>query len=173
MGNIFNRDTDRIFAIFPHLFIDFSTRVVQTLMMKNTYIEESFEIYQSIRSFIFWKGMSAKKRAFFEESMEHYVEFGFSIKYARSTLPNFTGIKFAERGGQQGYLHFSGLRAYIDEFTRVEALSFHKLVYLFRIYFTLLTGVLFVSLVHYLLIRSSPQQKLNDLYRKFCAFIKS
>lgn len=103
-------------------------------MMKNTYIEESFEIYQSIRSFIFWKGMSAKKRAFFEESMEHYVEFGFSIKYARSTLPNFTGIKFAERGGQQGYLHFSGLRAYIDEFTRVEALSFHKLVYLFRIY---------------------------------------
>ena len=124
------------------------SRMIQTFVRRDTYIEANLEIYQSIRSFVFRKGMEIEKRKHFEKCVGFYIEAGFFKKINRDP-PNFFEMNFEPRGGQNGYMHYNGLQEYIKEHTKVEALSFEKLEYLFRIYFALLTAILLVNLAHY------------------------
>ena len=77
----------------------------------DTFVEASFEISQSVRSYLLSKTMPIEKRNFFEACMQAYLEMGFSRKITHgSSPPNHLGIKFEPRGGSEGYLHFNSLQ---------------------------------------------------------------
>lgn len=142
------RRSEEIFTIVPHIFLNFLTRIVQTFARTHTYIEIALEVYQTIRSMVIRKGIGMAKKKFVEKNIGTYLEHGFLMKTYRSDPPNHLGIKFEPRGGS-GFMHFDGLQEYIENFTRVEALSFDKLDYLFRIYCALLTVIFFVNMAHF------------------------
>ena len=87
------------------------------------------------------------KRKYFEKYLSLHTECGFTQKVFRD-FPNYTGMKLKKRGGQGGFVHYEGLQDYIAGHKMVTALQFDKLDYLFRIYFSIITAILFVNLVH-------------------------
>lgn len=69
-------------------------RLIQTFVVKeHTFIEETLEIHQSIRPFLFAKGLKMEKRVYFERCTGAYFEFGFSKKTYRNDPPNTFGFK--------------------------------------------------------------------------------
>lgn len=145
VGNVIDRNKDQVFAITPPIALDFLTRMVQTLMKRDTYFVQSLEVFQSKRSFLLSKTMPMVKRTFFERCIGSYLEYGHSKKFFRTNPPNL-GINFASRGE---FNHYSDLQTYIEKHTRIEALSFDKLDYLFRIYYALLVLILLANFAHY------------------------
>lgn len=128
MGNIVQKEPDKIFSMAPHAWLEFGTRLIQTLLMKSTYVEETMEIYQSIRTLVHRKGIKMEKRRYFEKCIGLYFEFGFSYKLIRNAPPNHFGFQLEPRG-RNGIMHFGGLQEYIRQNTRVTALSFDKLAH--------------------------------------------
>lgn len=147
MGNLLQKDN--FFAILPNVFMDFLSRIIQTFLRKDTYLESNLEVYQSIRSFAIRKGIKMERRKYFEKRLGTLMENGLVRKLYRETPPSFPGLKLEKRGGEDGFVHYNGLQDYITANTKVEALLFDKLDYLFRIYLALVTAVLFVNLTHY------------------------
>ena len=165
------KDTSILFTILPHIFLEFLVRAVGVFTRRDTYLESNFEIYQTIRSFVFWKGMSRSKIKYFEESIERYVELGFGEKFDRSgELPKISAIKFEPRGD---FKHYSSMIDYVEDNTRVEALSFDKLNYLFRIYFVLLVVILFVNFVHYCFVRIGIRRIIRRSRRRIGRKLKA
>lgn len=117
----------------------------------NTYLESTLEVHQTIRTYVTRKNINPGKRKFFEKCVSLFFENGFSNKLYQFTPPNYSGIEFVKRGGrgQDGFMHYDGLQAYIAENTIVEALHFDKLDYLFRVYVALLIAFLFLNFAHY------------------------
>lgn len=72
-------------------------------------------------------------RKHLEKYGESFTESGFSKKFVLN-FPNLTEMKLEPRSGKDGYMHYEGLQAYIEANTKVEALPFDKLDYLFRIW---------------------------------------
>lgn len=149
MGNILQRDPEKTFAIYPNMLIELGMRLIQTFVNRNTYLERSVEAYQTLRTMLLRKGIPIHLRRYFEKCMAPYLENGFSEKTYRNPPSDLLlGVKLAPRGGRDGFQHFDGLQAYVEEHTRVEALSFDKLDYLFRIYLALLAAIMFMNTVH-------------------------
>ena len=147
MGNLFQREPSKVFTISAPLLTDFMTRVVQMLIRRDTYMDENVEIYQSIRTFVTKKTMQTEKKKFFERYTQALNELGFTARFARNTPPKHKDIELEERG-QKGFVHYDGLQNYIAANTRIAALSFDKLDYLFRIYLALLIAILGLNLLH-------------------------
>lgn len=57
----------------------------------------------------------------------------------------------AKRGGKDGFMNFENVQDYIEENTRIEALQFYRLDYLFRLFITLVSLLLCLNLMHYFL----------------------
>ena len=174
-GNFIQKETDNIFTIFPKFTIDLFSRMIQTLLRVDTYIEENLEVYRSIRTFSTRLGMNEdiRKRDYFERFIYLYTENGFSLKLRRD-VPNETGMRLEKRGGKDGFMHYESLQAYIEAHTRVSALTFDRLDYLFRIYLTLVTATLFLNLIHYY-VKKVDLVRIRiwalRVKRKFAAFI--
>lgn len=139
----------QIFTILPNILTDFGTRLIQTLLRRDTFYERNAEIYQSIRAFPIRKGLELEKRKFFERGLAIFTENGFTTKVYRNSPPNYTAMKFEKRGGQDGFTHYDGLQDYIASNTLTTALAFDKLDYLFRCYFALVIAILFLFLFHW------------------------
>lgn len=157
--------------------MDLLARAVWTIARTNSYIEERLDIYQTIRSFLTRKHLTMNEKKHFEGSVVVYSEFGFHKRYYQNTLPFQQELKLEPRGG--GFMHFDGVQSFIEEHTKVEALSFDKC--LFRIYFGVLIVVLFVNFAHYLVEASGIRVQLRvflirvkrnlvSLIRKLCIF---
>ena len=123
-------------------------RLIQTFLRRDTYLETNLEIYQSIRSYAIRKGMKAEERKYFESCLGLLMEGGFMKKLYRDP-PNETGIKLEKQGGQDGFVHYSGLQDYIAKNTKVGALRFEKLDYLVRTYFAFATSALLLNLAYF------------------------
>lgn len=127
-GNIIDRDPEHVFAIAPPFQFDLLTRLVQTLLLRNTFFEPNLEVFQNVRSFLMRKGMQMERKKYLETSIGTYLENGFSQKLFRNPPPNHIDFKLEKRGKPpNGYMHFNGLHEYIEYYTRVEALSFDRL----------------------------------------------
>ena len=50
-------------------------------------------------------------------------------------------------------MHYESLQEYIAANTQVDALSFYKLDYLFRIYLVLVSAILLINLLHYFVVK--------------------
>ena len=150
-NDFLKKETGEYFTILPKVESDVFTRLAQTVMRRDTYMEENFEIYQSIRTFITRKGIEPEKRAYFEKNLELMIEGGFSSSLFDKfgELPSYIEIKLEKVGGQDGFLHYNGLQNYIVENTKVTALMLDKLDYLFRVYFAFVIVVLLLSLANY------------------------
>ena len=150
LGNFVQKEPDKIFTIFSKYNIDLFSRIAQTFFRVDTYIEEKLEVYRSTRTFVTkqWTNDEVKKKDYFERCFSLYIEYGFSLKLRRD-VPNETGVRLEKRGGNDGFMHYENLQAYIEAHTRVSALTFDRLDYLFRIYLTLVTATLFLNLIHY------------------------
>ena len=150
--NKFNSDflkkaTTEYFTIVAKIGSNIYARLAQAVIRKDSYIEENFEIYQSVRSFITRKGIKSEKRKHLEKSLGVMIEKGFSSTFL-NRFRDF-GIKLEKMGGQDGFQQYSGLQNYIAENTKVTALQFDKLDYLFRIYFAFVIVILLLNLAHY------------------------
>lgn len=149
MGNFFAKDSRKTFTIVPlELGLNFLIRLAHTFLRRDTYMEATLALYESIRSFIVRKDLKIEIRKWGEAYLYFLVEHGIAKKIYRS-IPNYSGIKFEKRGGKNGFVHYDGLNEYIEANTKIEALSFDKLDYLFRIYFAVGLVALFVNLAHY------------------------
>ena len=148
-GNFLERDPDRTFTVAPQVQLDFSSRVIATFTRMDTYFETGLELYQSARTFIIPKSMKFEKRKRLDDYFLKFAEYGFPVKELTEEPPTPLGMKLEKRGGKDGFMHYKGLQEYIAENTKVEPLAFDKLDYLFRLYLTLITVILFVNLVHY------------------------
>ena len=62
-------------------------------------------------------------------------------------------------------MHYDGLQDYVEENTRVEALSFDRLDYLFRVYLSLLMVPLFLKLAHYYVVPTIVRLVQNLFFR--------
>ena len=133
------------------------TRVIQIFLKTHTFMESNLEIYQSIRTFMIPKSMEVGKRKYFERCTWSIAENGFSKKFYRD-LPDYSGMSFEKSGREEGFVHYSGLQNYIEANTRVEALRYDKLDYLFRVYFAVVTAMLLVNLACYV---------VNNIFRMF------
>ena len=175
LGNFVQKEPDKIFTIFPKFTIDLFSRMIQTLLRVNTYIEEKLEVYRSTRTFVTrqWTNDEVKKKDYFERCFSLYIEYGFSLKFRRD-IPNETRMRFEKQGGKDGFMHYESLQAYIEANTRVSALTFDRLDYLFRIYLTLVTATLFLNLIHYY-VKKVDLVRIRiwalRVKRKFAAFI--
>ena len=179
------RDPGKTFTLAPHVWLEFLTRTVQSLVRADTFIQETFEIYQSLRSFVIPKQISKEKRMYMETTIAAYLENGFSKTSDRNSPPNLFQIKFEPRG-PDGFMSYGSLQEYIGEHTKVETLSFDKLICLFRIYFVLISGILIMNFVHYFkavnkFVKASNRlrirllraiRKLFSLIRKLCIIFK-
>ena len=142
----------KIFTILPDVQTEFWVRGIQTFAKRDTYYERGLEIYQSIRNILIRKGLEINKKAFLQKYMKVLLEEGLTAKFLQDSPPNYL-MKFAERGGKDGFVHYDGLQEYIEANTLVEALPFDKLDYLFRIYLGLVTAILFLCLAHYFVVQ--------------------
>ena len=173
MGNFFQREFSKVFTVIPNLLTDFFPRVIQTFARRDTYIERSLEIYQSIRTLVLSKNTGIEKRKYFENFLLLFNQHGFSIRLYRNTPPNYTPIKFEKRGGKDGFVHYESLQEYIAANTQVDALSFYKLDYLFRIYFVLVSAILLINLLHYFVVKIAVKLVIHQIRNLvlFCNFI--
>lgn len=128
LGSMFTKEPGQFFTLVPQIETDLLFRVFQTLLRGDTYTETTLEIYQSIRTFVIRKHMPMAKKAYLEKCIKLIAENGFSKKFFRD-LPysDYTGMKLAKRGGNDGFVHYAGLQEYIDANTEVTALPFDKL----------------------------------------------
>ena len=163
-GNFIRKNRFEIFTILPKLGIDLLTRFAQFVLRTDTYMETNLEVYQSIRSFILRKGMKTEKVRISEKHTELLTENGFFIRTVRDP-PNYFAVKFEKRGGKDGFMHYDGLQDYVEENTRVEALSFDRLDYLFRVYLSLLMVPLFLKLAHYYVVPTIVRLVQNLFFR--------
>lgn len=149
MGNFLDRKKNSIFTIFPQLWVEFAVRAIATFTRMNTYFDTNFEIFQSQRTLVHGKHIPMEKKRYFERCLGLYLEHGFSKRLLHNEPPSDAFEMKLEPRGKDGFMHFDGLQAYVEENTRVEALPFSKLDYLFRIYFALITAILLINLAHY------------------------
>lgn len=147
MGNFLQKEMTKIFTIIPNAQIDVIIRAIQTFAKRDTYVQKNLEIYQSVRTFLIKKGIKIKKK-FFKKYLEVLIEQGFTTKMYRNNFPNYL-MKYEREGGEDGFVHFESVQQYIEANTKVSALQLDKLDYLFRIYFALVTAILFLALVQY------------------------
>lgn len=124
------------------------SRILQTFMRRDTYMESQLEIYQGIRTFLVGKKTKTEKKRYYEKCIGLSLEHGFSKKFYRDP-PSYIGVKFEKQGGSDGFVHYGGLQDYINANTVVVALPFDKLDYLFRIYLAFVAVILLVNLIHY------------------------
>ena len=150
-SDFLKKKADEYFTIVPKVGSDIYKRLAQTVMRRDTYMEENFEIYQSIRTVITKKGIKPEKRTHFEQRLGQMIEGGFSSSLFDKfgELPSYIEIKLEKVGGQDGFLHYNGLQNYIAENTKVTSLMLDKLDYLFRVYFGFVTVILLLNLVHF------------------------
>lgn len=148
-GNVIQRDLDLIFTLAPNFQLDLLARAAKNFMGRQIYMQTDLELYQSNRPFVLSKHMEAKKRNYLDKFGQLFNEMGLSTKSLRNQIPDFVKSYLGPNDGQGGYMYYDSLQAYIDSHTKVIALPFDKLDYLFRICFALLTFLLFFNLAHY------------------------
>lgn len=136
-------------------------RILHTFEESSTYVDKNLVIYQSLRTIIVRKGLGIEKKKYAEKYASLMFEHGFSKKYSRN-LPNFFSVE-AKRGGRDGFVHYDHLQEYLDANTRVTALPFDKLDYLFRGYFAFVTAILLLNLVYYLVHRCVRKIKMRKI----------
>lgn len=147
---LINKKPNEFFTVIPAMPTDMVFRLAHSYLKMDTYVEINLELYQSVRSFAIRKGLEIGKRKYFEKFIKLFVENGFINKIAsQPNVPNLLGFEIEKKGGKDGLRHFESVQDYIEANTRVAALPFEKLDYLFRIYFALVTGILLVNLFHY------------------------
>ena len=139
------------------------------LVRKDTYLE-NLEIYQSIRSFVIKKDLQIEKQNYIERYLKVLTEFGFTTRFYQNTPPIYEGIKLEKRGGD-GFVHYDGLQDYVAANTKITALSFDKLDYLFRIFFALLSAILLLNLLYRYVVSIVIAQIQNWLFR-FISFAR-
>ena len=158
-------------------------RILQTLVLRDTYLQSDLELFQTMKAFVVPKTMKAEKKAYLEKWMQMFMDYGISVKMYEK-VPPVLSIKLVKRGGEDGFTHYDGLQAYIEANTRVEPLKFDKLDYLFRIYLTLITVILLAKFVHYYVrtidivlvhrrlrrLRRRTKRKLASFIRTLCSF---
>lgn len=143
------RDANKVFTIIPHVSTVMLTRIAQTIVKKDTYIETGLEIYQTVRTFLIRPRMKRQKKKHFERFIKLIMENGFTKKYYRD-IPIPKDVQKLEQRGE--FRHYKGLRDYVEANTKVTALSFEKLDYLFRIYLAIVVTILSVNIIHYFIV---------------------
>lgn len=137
--------------------MDLGARAIQAIVKMDTYYEKNLEIYQSIRTFLIAKHMKGEKKKYLERCLGIWIESGLTKNLKRDSPPNYI-MKLEERGGKDGFFHYDSLQNYIEANTMVQALSIDQLDYLFRIYFALITTILFVALVQHCVVQLIVRQ---------------
>ena len=106
-------------------------------------MESNLEVYQSIRAFIINKDISVEKRKYLDGRLMLFNEHNFLKRFIRD-LPNFSGIKLEK----EEFVHYNGLQEYIVANTKVIALQYERLDYLFKIYLAIVAVILLFNLAH-------------------------
>ena len=105
-------DKSKTFSIVPHLSLDALVKVVKAFIRRDSFTEESLEIYQPIRTFITLKGLRIEKRNCMEKCVRLFTEPGFAKKLYQD-LPNYTGLKLEKQGDEDGFVHYGSLQDYM------------------------------------------------------------
>lgn len=156
----------RFFSLIPNLSRNLLVRVISALARKDTFVVENLGIYQSVRSFIVRKNTEIEKRRHMEKCVRLMTEHGFPDRMFRD-IPDYT--QFGLNDNQNGYRHYNGLLDYIEKNTLVVPLSLDKLTYLFRVYFSLVTAFLVLSLIHYS-VKAISTRRIRNRFRRTLLF---
>ena len=119
------------------------------MMVKTDTFLENLELHQSVRTFVIQNGLHAEKESLLAHFLYGFAEAGLASRVFHRIRPNYTPLKLEKVGGKDGFVHYEGLQEYIEANTRISALQFNQLDYLFRVYLTIVTAILVLHLVHF------------------------
>lgn len=154
------KNLKRLFFLIADLAIDFMPKLFQSIGKQNTYSNLS-PICESVRTLIIRKNLRKDIKDYLNFVINLYTSAGIFQK-ALTGFGEFSGFIFPKTGSGDAFVNYDNLQSYLEAHSLVSLVTFHSLDYFFRIYFSILTLLLALSLRKYV------QKCLVRLIKKLC-----